>query len=301
MWNRLVAVIKGCVASVMLTVNVLVIFSAMIPLALLKLMLPFAWVRRFSDRMLNKLAETWIRVNGVWIALMQQVNWNVSGLGGLKKRGWYLVSSNHQSWVDILVLQKVFTGKVPFLKFFLKRELLYVPVMGLAWWALDFPFMRRGGGRRSVRQDMAETRKSCERFKMIPTSVINFMEGTRFTAGKHREQRSPYRNLLKPKLGGMTMALVTMGDKFDSMLDVTIVYPRGVPNFWDLLSGKVRDVVVRVREVQIPSDLRVGDELLEAGSRARLQTWVNDLWAEKDGYIDDLKAQFARQVAGAAP
>lgn len=297
MWNRLVAVVKGSVASVMLTANVVLIFLAMIPLALLKLLLPLAAVRRFSDRLLNKLAETWIRLNGAWIGLMQRVRWDVQGLSGLKRRGWYLVSSNHQSWVDILVLQKVFTGRVPLLKFFLKRELLYVPIMGLAWWALDFPFMRRGGGRRSVRQDMAETRKSCERFKMIPTSVINFMEGTRFTVAKHRSQQSPYRNLLKPKLGGMTMALATMGDKFDAMLDVTIVYPRGVPNFWDLLSGKVRDVIVRVREVPIPSELRVGDELLDPRSRATLQAWVNDLWDEKDRCIDELKTRFA-QPAG---
>jgi 1-acyl-sn-glycerol-3-phosphate acyltransferase len=294
MLNRLVAIFKGSVASVLLTLNVLTIFSAMIPLALLKLALPFQAVRKLCDRVLNALAQTWVRCNGLWIALMQRVHWDVRGLDGLKRRGWYLVSSNHQSWVDILVLQKVFSSKIPFLKFFLKRELIYVPVMGLAWWALDFPFMRRQGDKRSMGKDMAETRKSCERFKLIPTSVINFMEGTRFSAAKHAEQNSPYRNLLRPKLGGMTMALATMGDTFDSMLDVTIVYPRGVPTFWDLLSGKVRDVIVRVKEVQIPSDLRVGERAMERDFRAHLQSWVGEMWAEKDRYIDDLKASFKR-------
>ncbi len=292
MSNRFIAVIKGCVASVLLVTNVLVIFSAMIPLALLKLVVPLVGVRKLCDRALNFLAGTWVRLNSVWIALVQRIKWDVQGIDRLKPRGWYLVSSNHQSWVDILVLQKVFSGKVPFLKFFLKRELLYVPVMGLAWWALDFPFMRRQGDKRSMGKDMAETRKSCERFKLIPTSVINFMEGTRFSPAKHAEQKSPYRNLLRPKLGGMTMALATMGDTFDAMLDVTIVYPRGVPTFWDLLSGKVRDVIVRVKEVQIPADLKMGERALEKDYRNHLQAWVAELWSEKDRYIDELKASF---------
>ncbi len=70
----------------------------------------------------------------------------MQGVDSLHQRGWYLVSSNHQSWVDILVLQRIFHGRIPFLKFFLKQELIWVPVIGLAWWALDFPFMKRGKG-----------------------------------------------------------------------------------------------------------------------------------------------------------
>lgn len=295
MLKKVVEVFKGCVSSVLLVTNVLVIFTAMIPFALLKLCLPFVPVRKFSDSVLNFLIENWIRINGLWIALAQRIRWDVTGVDGLKRRGWYLVSSNHQSWVDILVLQKVLTGRVPFVKFFLKRELIWVPVMGLAWWALDFPFMRRGSGKSSQARDMAETRKSCERFKLVPTSVINFMEGTRFTPGKHKAQGSPYRNLLKPKLGGMSMALATMGDQFDSMLDVTIVYPQGVPTFWDLLSGRVNEVVVRVKEVPIPADLRVGDEVLNPAYRAHLQSWVADLWAEKDRHIDEITAQLAER------
>jgi len=296
MSNHPVAVLKGCIASVILAANVLVVFSAMIPFSLIKLVLPFVAVRKLCDIALNALAQTWVRGNGVWIAMMQRIRWDVSGLDGLKSRGWYLVSSNHQSWVDILVLQKVFNGKIPFLKFFLKHELIYVPVMGLAWWALDFPFMRRQGDKRSMARDMAETRKSCERFKLIPTSVINFMEGTRFSTAKHAEQQSPYRNLLRPKLGGMTMAMATMGGTFDSMLDVTIVYPTGVPTFWDLLCGKVRNVIVHVREVAIPEPLKEAERALERDYRNQLQKWVLALWAEKDDTIDELRARFERRT-----
>lgn len=281
---------KGCVASLILAANILLIFSAMMPFALTKLLLPAVPVRRLMDRVLNALAQTWIGVNGWWMALVQRTDWQVSGLDGLQQRAWYLVSSNHQTWVDILVLQRVFAGRIPFLKFFLKRELMYVPFMGLAWWALDFPFMRRGGGRRDFGKDLAATRKSCERFRMIPTSVINFLEGTRRTPEKHAAQRSPYRHLLKPKVGGLAMALAVMGDRFNAYLDVTIVYPKGAPTFWDLLSGRLEQVVVRVRELSIPTTLAEGSYASDPGYRRELQNWVLEMWAEKDAYIDSVLA-----------
>ncbi|MBI2306080.1 MAG: acyltransferase [Rhodocyclales bacterium] len=287
---------RGCLAAMLLGANVLVVFSTMMPFALLKLCLPFPVVRVPVDRILNRLAETWIRINGWWIGLVGTVRWQVDGADSLRRHGWYLVGSNHQSWVDILVLQKALTGKIPLLKFFLKRELIYVPLMGLAWWALDFPFMRRGG---SFARDLAATRKSCERFRTIPTSVINFLEGTRFTPAKHDEQQSPYRHLLEPKVGGLAMALSVMGDRFRSYLDVTIVYPDGVPTFWDLLCGRMREVVVHVRELELPA-IAPGATIGSAPYRRQLTAWVNEMWQAKDCRIDEILAARAAPVAQAA-
>ena len=278
------AILKGTFASSVLVANVVAFCSGMVPFALLKLALPIGALRRGTDRTLNGLAEGWIAVNGWWMALVQRHHWDVAGLEGLRRQGWYLVSSNHQSWVDILVLQRVFHRRVPFLKFFLKRQLLYVPVIGLAWWALDFPFMKRGTGSRKA--DLATAREACEKFRQIPTSVMNFLEGTRFSPAKHAAQGSPYRHLLKPKVGGLATALSAMGERFDALLDVTIVYPQGVPSFWDLLSGKVRQVVVRVHELEIPPDLLGGDYEGDPAFRARIQAWVKAMWAEKDARIE---------------
>jgi 1-acyl-sn-glycerol-3-phosphate acyltransferase len=286
MFNRILAGLKGAVASILLAANVLLIALSMVPFALLKLLLPLPPVRKFTDHALNRLAEQWTVFNGWWIAAMQNIRWDVAGVDALHRRGWYLVSSNHQSWVDILVLQKVFLRRIPFLKFFLKRELIYVPVIGLAWWALDFPFMRRGKGSRSSKTDFAATRKACERFKLIPTSVINFLEGTRFSEAKKNKQRSPYRHLLKPRIGGLSIALGTMGEQFEAMLDVTIIYPQGVPTFWDLLSGKLREVVVRVEEIKIPAELLAGDYENDSAFRGQMQAWVQQMWDEKDRKIE---------------
>ncbi len=279
-------ILKGTLASIAIGLNVLLVFTAMTPFALAKLALPAAPVRRFCDRVLNALASRWIAFNDLIMATVGRTRWDVQGLDNLKRRGWYLVSSNHQSWSDILVLQKVFRGRIPFLKFFLKAELIWVPVIGLAWWALDFPFMKRG--RKGGRSDLETTRVACEKFKAIPTSVMNFVEGTRFTRAKHARQASPYRHLLKPKAGGMAVALATMGEDFDALLDVTIAYPRGTPTFWDLLCGRMEEVVVRVEAIAIPPALACGDTSGAPGFRAGVQEWIAGMWERKDRLLDEL-------------
>jgi len=283
--RRVLDGVKGSLAAATVAVSTVCGVMLMLPLALAKLALPFAPVRRFTDRWLNRVATTWIAINSGWMALVGRTHWDVRGVDGLDPRGWYLVASNHQSWVDILVLQKVFTRRIPLLKFFLKRELIYVPVIGLAWWALDFPFMQRKGGV-AGRDDLERTRRACEKFRHVPTSVINFLEGTRFTRAKHDAQNSPFRHLLKPKAGGMAMALATLGEQFHALLDVTIVYPAGPPTFWQLLTGRVPRVMVDVRRLEIPAGLVNGGDAREAAGRAQVQAWINALWHDKDALID---------------
>ncbi len=288
---RLPPALRAIACSCLLALSTPVLTLLMLPLSLLKLLVHAPGVRRFCDRSLNALATAWVAVNNAWIAALRPAglpDWDVQGLQGLDPRGWYLVSPNHQSWVDILVLQRIFHRHIPFLKFFLKQELIWVPVIGLAWWALDFPFMKRGKGSGARGNDLATTRKACEKFKRIPTSVINFVEGTRFTPAKHAEQKSPYQHLLKPKIGGVGIALATMGEQFTALLDVTIVYPQGVPRFTDLISGRLQQVIVRVQQRPIPADLLGGDPVLDRAYRRRLGNWVDQQWRDKDALISSL-------------
>jgi 1-acyl-sn-glycerol-3-phosphate acyltransferase len=205
-----------------------------------------------------------------------------------------MVSCNHQSWVDIFVLQHLLNRRIPLLKFFLKRQLLYVPVMGLAWWALDFPFMRRhseGYLKKHPEQrfdDLRTTRKACEKFALVPTSVMNFAEGTRFTAAKHAAQRSTYRHLLKPKAGALALALNVLGDKFRWFLDVTIVYPGGAPTFWQFLCGNVPSIVVRAQRLAIPPVFATSDYAGDPRARKAVQRWLQELWRGKDVQIATL-------------
>ena len=301
MLARLPAALRGGLTSLTLGLNTLLGTLLMVLPALIKLLVPLDTVRGACDRMLNALASGWVAVNNAWIAAVHPAQWDVQGIDGLHRRGWYLVSANHQSWVDILVLQRIFHGQIPFLKFFLKRELIWVPVIGLAWWALDFPFMKRGRGRGARSSDLQATRAACEKFKRIPTSVINFVEGTRFTPAKHTRQSSPYRHLLKPRIGGLGIALATMGEQFEALLDVTVVYPHGTPGLWDLLCGRVEAVTVRVQARAIPPDLLGGDPVNDKAHRQRLSAWVEQQWAEKDLLIAALRAAGARPQPVAPP
>ncbi|MCM8596817.1 acyltransferase [Accumulibacter sp.] len=284
----------GLIACLLLGLNILIWVPLLLVLATLKLILPFRFVRLRLDPLLVGVAEAWIAGNGGWMWLTQNADWDVQGVDGLDRWGWYLVNCNHQSWADIFVLQRVLTGRIPLLKFFLKQQLLWVPVMGLAWWALDFPFMRRHSEetlskRPDLRaRDQEATRQACAKFSLIPTSVMNFCEGTRFTVAKHQRQRSPYRHLLRPKAGGMALALNVMGEKFRAILDVTIVYPDGAPNFWEFLCGRMRRVRVRVHPLPVPADLTRADYAGDPMVREAFQRWIQSIWEAKDREIAQL-------------
>ncbi len=294
MLHFLPAPLVGLVATVLMTLNALFWVPILLVVSSLKLVLPFKPVRLLIDPVLLLIAEAWIACNSGWMALTQNTTWDVQGVEDLNPNGWYLVNSNHQSWVDILVLQHLLNRRIPLLKFFIKQELIWVPVMGLAWWALEFPFMRRHSEEYLKKhpemrgKDQETTRKACEKYALIPTSVMNFLEGTRFTKAKHAKQQSPYRHLLKPKAGGMALALDAMGDKFQAILDVTIVYPDGAPTFNEFLLGKMRRVVVRVRVLPIPQHLMGGNYAQDPAFRDAFSQWVQQLWRDKDAQIETL-------------
>lgn len=298
----MLSLLRGVIALTLLVLNTLFWCALLFVFALVKLLLPFAAVRRRVDPILNTIATAWIAGNSAWMGLTQRTRWDVQGAQELRYDGWYMVNCNHQSWVDIFVLQHVLSRRIPLLKFFLKQQLIYVPVIGLAWWALDFPFMKRHGKaalRRNpeLRHEDKETaRRACAKFALVPTSVMNFAEGTRFTPDKHRQQASPYAHLLKPKAGALALALNAMGGKFRAFVDATIVYPDGVPTFWQFLCGKVPRIVVRLRELPIPAEFCEGDYAEDPAFRARFQQWLGEIWAAKDREI----AQLLQPAAGAA-
>lgn len=288
------ATLRGIGTLALIVLNLLFWATPLYLVALVKL-LPIAWLRSRCDRLLVRIAQNWIDGNRLILRVTQDIRWDVEGLGGLQATDWYLVVCNHQSWVDILVLQGVFNRRIPFLKFFLKKELIWVPVLGFAWWALDFPFMQRHSREYLERnpdargRDLAVTRRACEHFSRSPTSVMNFVEGTRFTPEKHAAQASPYRHLLKPRAGGTAFVLGAMGEILHRILDVTIVYPGGVPSLWDLCRGRLGEVRVRVTERVIPAWARQGDYQGDAEFRVRFQAWISEIWACKDEQIDMLR------------
>lgn len=294
--------LRGVLALTLMALNTVACVLPLLLITLFKVILPLRFWQRWTATVLVAIAELWISINSAILALTQKITLDVKGLEGLHYHGWYLVTSNHQSWTDILILQKIFNRQIPMLKFFLKQELIWVPLLGPAWWALDFPFMKRHSKEFLEKhpemkgKDLETTRRACEKFKDIPVSVMNFLEGTRFTKTKYEQQQSPYKNLLKPKSGGIAFVLSAMGGQLRSMLDVTIVYHDKANGFWDLLCGRVHRISVRILERPIPAEFALGDYEEDAEFRARFQAWVNQIWQEKDVLITAVKQEVAASV-----
>ena len=274
-------------ALLLLLLNSVLHIVPLMALALIKVVVPVAAVRKPLSRVMVAIAESWIGVNNALFRVFTRIDWQVEGLQGLRREGNYLVLCNHQSWVDIAVLQNVFNRRIPFLRFFLKQQLIWVPLLGMAWWALDFPFMKRYSAQTLMRhpelqgKDRETTRKACEKFRHLPVSVMNFAEGTRFTPAKHAAQKSPYRHLLRPKAGGVAFVLDAMGEALHAVLDVTIVYPEGPCTMMDLLAGRVHAVRVNVRERAL-DPAWIGSYDQDPAFRGRIKTWMQTLWQEKD-------------------
>ncbi len=298
MLSFLPAPLRGVLAGLFLALNTLFWCWPLFALSLLKLLLPVPRIQRALRFGMHWIAESWMGVNSFWMDLVRRTEWDVQGLDKVDMDHSYLVTSNHQSWADILMLQYQLNRRMPILKFFLKRELIWVPVIGLCWWALEFPFMKRFSKEYLTRypekrgEDLATTRKACELYRTNPVSVFNFLEGTRFTEDKHTEQASPYRYLLKPRAGGIAFVIDAMGEQLTALINITIHYPGGNPRFWDLLCGRIGQVVMRIESMPIPTEFLNRSYDQDERYRLSFQEWVNELWADKDLQLEALHREF---------
>jgi 1-acyl-sn-glycerol-3-phosphate acyltransferase len=296
MVSTLLANVRGFVTILLLSANVILCFIPIFLLAMVKLVVPVRSWRDAVSGWLVWFGEHWISINRLILALTQSIEWDVRGLTGLERDHSYLMIANHQSWNDILVLQLVFNRRIPFLKFFIKDVLKWVPFLGLAWWAMDMPFMKRYSRAYLEKhpekrgQDLEATRRACEKFRRIPTTVINFVEGTRVSAEKQRDRNSEFVHLMPPRAGGVAFVLGAMGDSLHSMIDATIVYPDGCVSFWDLCCGRLGRILVEVRTFEIEPWILTGDYQADPAFRARFQAWLTALWHEKDSRIGELLA-----------
>ncbi|MFT5295641.1 MAG: 1-acyl-sn-glycerol-3-phosphate acyltransferase [Colwellia sp.] len=269
------------------TVNTIFWLIPIIVFSFCKAIIPLKFSQTIFSYLLDQMASNWVGVNTLIQKLFNKTQIEVTGLDQLTMKEWYLVICNHQSWVDIVILQRIMHGKIPFLKFFLKKELILVPFLGLAWWALDFPFMKRYSQSFIKKnphlkgKDVETTRKACAKFKHKPVSIMNFIEGTRFTNEKHNKQNSPFQNLLKPKAGGIGFVLEAMGGNLHKIVNITIQYPEGIPTFSDFLGGQIKQVNVNVEVSRIEDEL-IGNYVSDRAFKIKFQKWVNQLWLDKD-------------------
>ena len=272
-----------------------VVWAGLISLGgIIKLFVPFIAGRNILTKIMNQFMWAWATCNGGILSLLADIEWDIQGLENLDKRSWYLLISNHLSGLDIALQTYVLRNHIPMLKFFLKRELMYVPFLGLGCWGLDMPFMSRTSPAKLKKQpklkgkDLIATRRACEKFKTMPTSIINYVEGSRFTEDKHARQNSPYRYLLKPKAGGIAFALSAMGEQFTHLLNCTLVYPQAKSDpLSEVMHGKINKIIVKIEILPVP-EVDNTRYFSEAAYRVEFQRWLNQLWTEKDEQIHQI-------------
>ena len=256
----------------------------------------------------QKVDETNINITNSWLSInnwlidhiLPNTQWDITVDDDLdlNMQGRYLMTCNHQSWVDTTVNQYFGLTRMPLTRFFTKWELIFIPFVGQAFKILGFPMMKRHSKAQIAKnpelkfRDMEEARKSCEQLLSQPFTLLNYLEGTRFTLEKHQQQNSPYTHLLKPKAGGLALALDILGDKIDALMDMTIVYPNGAPGYGEFWLGDVPRIAVNMRKINIPDWVLGGNYEDDAEYRERFQAWVDELWTEKDQLISAMKNKY---------
>lgn len=292
--------LKLALNSAALAGNTFGLAPALVSTALMRMM-PNAALQAKSKQWAVKIAEQWIGNNNSMLSATQDTIYDIRGLEQLDPQRSYLLVSNHQSWTDIMVLQKVLNRQVPFARFFLKQELIWVPIIGVCWWMLDFPFMKRYSKEKLAKhpelkgKDKQTTIERCQRLQGTPVSIMNFLEGTRFTPVKHDEQGSPYQHLLKPRAAGASYALSVLSD-IHTLLNVTIVYPEGQSTYQDFLAGRTPKVIVDLQVEEIPAEIRHGDYENDPEFRQQFQVWINRIWQDKDQTVARLMGESAKRM-----
>lgn len=253
--------------------------------------------RRTLGRWLDGIVQCWVRGNRGIFALLHitRIDATWENDAAVSPENWYVVLSNHQSWADIMILQNLFWGRLPTLKFFTKRQLIWVPFIGIAMWLLGFPYVRRLSRAQIEANpalaglDRQATLDACDGFRSHPTAVLAFLEGSRFTAVKHAAQDARFERLLNPKVGGVSYVVATLKDRLHAVLDVTLSYPEGVPTFWELLQGRCKRVNVLIQCQDLPPAVLQAVDSDDV--RARLGPWIETLWQSKDVHLKQSNGQ----------
>lgn len=286
----MVRFIRAMISLTLMFLNTLALGAPLCLAALLRVLTPATLEPKWT-RLSMRCAEQWITHNNLILDTFQTLDITVDIDANLQNDQWYLVICNHQSWTDILLLQRALNRKIPMLKFFIKQALIYVPVLGICWWALDFPIMKRYSRQTLIRKphlkgkDLETTRKSCERFKLTPVAVLNFLEGTRFTTAKHQQSKSPYEHLLKPKSAGAAMVVEALEHHLTAILDVTIVYHHRTPSFFEFLSGHAHPISIKIEQIPVPSAQQKSDQSPHKSMGRVMQQVITDRWEIKDTYL----------------
>ncbi len=283
----------GLITFLLILVELIIGFGTLAIINIPRAVIPLKSFKLFLAKISNKIGD--LTVYGLKLIMLLMHGNNIQVINNEKydMSKWYMAMSNHQSWADIFVLLTVANKKIPLLKFFMKKELWWIPFVFLANKTLNMPFVNRHSKKAieknpSLRtKDYENTLKSCKRFLRAPSTIFSYAEGTRFTSEKHKAQNSKYKNLLQPKIGGMATALSAMPE-IDTLINFSVVYKSKKRSAWSFLNGEMKDVKVFIKSYKIPENLKNRNYGSDHLYRDEFKEWIEEIWDEKDRKIDEL-------------
>jgi 1-acyl-sn-glycerol-3-phosphate acyltransferase len=229
------------------------------------------------------------------LRILHKLEWDFQIPEEVNTEHWYIAMSNHQSWADIFILLAAGHKKIPLLKFFMKKELQWIPIIYLVHKTVDMPFLNRHSKAQIQanpelkKVDFENAKKAAKRFSRNPSTAFSFAEGTRYTPAKHMHQQSPYPDLLKPKVGALAIALSGM-PQVETLVDFTVVYSSQKRSTWDFLCGDLSQAKVIARTYSLPNELKNRSFEEEDNYRANFQKFVDGIWSEKQKLITELNS-----------
>ena len=276
---------------------ILIILSLwLIPLSIINIprIIPNKSLKICLGSISNKMGNDAVASITSALRILHKLEWDFQIPQDVNTETWYVAMSNHQSWADIFILLAAGHKKIPLIKFFMKKELQWIPIIYLVHKTIDMPFLNRHSRAQILanpelkRVDYENAKKAAKRFSRNPSSAFSFAEGTRFTSKKHSEQESPYSNLLKPKIGALAIALSGM-PQVNTLIDFTVVYATQKRSTWDFLCGDLSKAKVVAKTYALPKNLKNRSFEEEDDYRKSFQTFVDAIWLEKQQTIKDLK------------
>ena len=284
----------GFITLILIIIELTIGFGTLAIVNVPRAIFPFKSLKIKLAKISNSIGEYTVYGLKIIMKIMHRDSMQVFDNNKFDKNAWYMAISNHQSWADIFILLVAAHKRIPLLKFFMKKELAWIPFIFLANKTLNMPFVNRHSKKELEKnpnlrnKDYENTLKACKRFLRSPSTIFSYAEGTRNDAAKHKAQNSPYKNLLIPRIGGIATALSAMPN-INVLVDYSVVYKSEKRGAWSFLKGDMKDVKVLVRKYDIPENLKNKNYSTDAEYRENFKNWIEAIWIEKDQEIERLK------------
>lgn len=267
--SSLVKHVVSLISSLWVILNLSFWLIPLLVFTLIKILVPIAPVTALMNRLLEFVYRWAVRIDSFWMTRVIGIRIHLKG--ELPDHPAPIVVCNHQTWFDIPVVQHAVTYHGPILKFLIKRQLIWVPIIGWICYALNFPRLNRGAGDNARQRDYAAIKAASDTLSQERGALLIFAEGTRFTQKKHAQQASPFKHLLNPRPGGLKIALET-APAGTPVVDLTLVYRNSETNFWYGLHGACPDIDVVIRQY-------------DSGEIGDVREWLDQRFREKDAII----------------